>query len=158
MAISRRKFLQAGTVIALAAGVPLKAAITSTRTQPEASAQANTDRGVAAPGASAAAAPLPFYAKATFTAQLNSSFLIHSKGSKTVEATLVQVKSMGPSPDKQAAGRECFALVFNGGVKLPQDVYSLEHAALGKFSLLLVPNGKDKKGWYYEALINRLNG
>jgi hypothetical protein len=49
-------------------------------------------------------------------------------------------------------------LVFRGGsVKLPQDTYTLEHPALGKFQLFLVPGETAENGAKgYVATINRL--
>lgn len=153
--ISRRKFLQAGTVVALAAGVPLKSAVVVP-------GKRSSAPQTSAPGVTATASPatkteaLPFYTKASFAAYLNSAFVIRSKRTRAVEVKLIKVSDAGPVPDRQIAGKECFSLTFLGHQKLQQDVYAFEHAALGKFDLLLVPVGKDKKGLYYEALINRL--
>ena len=54
--------------------------------------------------------------------------------------------------------QEQFALTFYGplALPLPQQMYDLQHAALGEFALFLVPVGKDTQGYYYEAVFNRL--
>jgi hypothetical protein len=156
MVISRRKFIQAGSVLALAAGLPLKAAITATgqRTSDPPSASA---KGIVGVSPEATARPTVFFSKATFTPYLNTAFVLQSKGMKAVEVKLVEIHNTGPVPDRQVYGRECFALVFRGQRRLSQDVYRVQHPALGKFDLLLVPMGKDKKGLFFEAIINRLN-
>jgi hypothetical protein len=156
MVISRRKFLQAGTVIALAAGVPLKTAIVVPGKRSSAP-QSSAPSGTATAPPATKSDTLAYFSKASFAAYLNSAFVIKSKRSRAVEVKLVEVNDAGPVPDRQLAGKECFSLVFLGRQMLRQDVYTIEHAALGKFDLLLVPIGKDKKGSYFEALINRLN-
>ncbi len=160
MFISRRKFLQAGSAIALAASFPLKNALTSAKQPPAATAspEKNSAKGdTKTSTATARPGGLESYTKATFTAQINSMFRIQSKQEKPAQVKLIEVKDVGPIPDQQASGKECFSLLFTGQPRLRQATYSIDHAALGKFSLLLVPVGKDKKGSYYEAVINRLN-
>lgn len=160
MVISRRKFLQAGSVIALAAGFPLKSALTASGQRASAvAAPPSTAKGVVGASTGTSTRPLVFLSKATFTPYVNTAFVIQSKRTRAVAVKLVQVSSSGPVPDQQVPGKECFALVFRGQQKLSQDVYKFQHPALGKFDLLLVPIGKEKKGkaQLYEAVINRLN-
>jgi hypothetical protein len=159
MVISRRKFLQVGSVVALAAGFPLKAAITATGQRVSAPPSGSAEGVAGALPKAPASRPAPFLAKATFTPYINTAFVIQSRRSKAVEVKLVEISSSGPVPDRQVPGKECFALVFNGQQRLSQDVYTIQHPALGKFDLLLVPVGKARKGkgLFYEAVINRLN-
>lgn len=160
MVISRRKFLQAGTVIALAAGFPLKSALTASGQRTSAvAAPPSTAKGVVGASTETSARPVVFLSKATFTPHVNTAFVIQTRRTRPVEVKLVQVNSTGPVPDRQVPGKECFALVFSGQQRLSQDVYTIQHPALGKFDLLLVPIGKEKKGkgQLYEAVINRLN-
>jgi Domain of unknown function (DUF6916) len=165
MSISRRKFLQTGSVVALSAGFPLKAALTATG-QSAAGAAASSGAAEGMAGAAAAATvkatparPALLLSKATFAPYLNTAFVIKSRRAKAVEVKLIEVSSRGPVPDQQVPGKECFALVFSGQQRLAQDVYEFKHPALGTFSLLLVPVGMTKrgKGLFYEAVINRLN-
>jgi hypothetical protein len=164
MPISRRKFLQVGTVVALAAGFPLKAAMTAVgQRTASAATPSGVAEGVVGAAAATAKATTPratlLLSKATFTPYLNTAFVLQAKRAKPVEVRLVEVSSRGPVPDQQVPGKECFALVFNGQQRLSQDVYEFKHPALGTFNLLLVPVGMNKKGkgLYYEAVINRLN-
>lgn len=159
MVMSRRKFLQAGSVIALAAGFPLKNALTASGQRTSVAAPPSTAKGVVGASAAAPARPLVFLSKATFAPHVNTAFMVQSGRARAVEVKLVQVNSTGPVPDQQVPGKECFSLVFSGQQRLSQDVYKFQHPALGKFDLLLVPIGKVKKGkgQLYEAIINRLN-
>ncbi|HEX8137436.1 MAG TPA: hypothetical protein VF544_07585 [Pyrinomonadaceae bacterium] len=167
MSISRRKFLQVGSVVAVAAGFPLKAAVTAIGQGAAApAAPSGAAEGVAggtaptaATGKATSARPALLLSKATFAPYLNTAFVVQSKRTRAVEVKLVEVSSRGPVPDQQVPGKECFALVFSGQQRLSQDVYEFKHAALGTFNLLLVPVGMTKrgKGQYYEAVINRLN-
>lgn len=97
--------------------------------------------------------PLANYSKDTFKSYLRSVFQL-SAGGAIVEITLKSVDDM-PSP----RGGECFTLLFRGGSSPHrQDTYTLNHPALGKFELFLVPVGTDKYGAQgYLATINRLS-
>jgi hypothetical protein len=137
MTTSRRNFLRNGAIGALAAGVSL---------------------GVSKEGFAASAGSefpeLPDMA--AFQAQLKTDFLI---GRSKVPIRLVDVLKLG---SKRAVGgkREAFTLTFRADPKPPlkQETYTIEHARLGTFSMLLVPIvSKDKEARYYEAVINRLH-
>jgi hypothetical protein len=159
--MSRRKFILAGSAVALAAGFPLKNALTSAKQRnlgstPPSSTQISAKEGTRTLS-TVRAGDLSSFTKATFTAQVKSTFRVQSKPAKPVELSLVEVKDVGPIPDQRVPGKECFSLRFRGQAGLRQSTYTVEHAALGKFALLLVPAGRDKKGTNYEAVINRLN-
>jgi hypothetical protein len=135
MSISRRIFLKVGTIAAVAAGISMKPGLVVFGQDPD---------------------PLSNYTMGTFTQYVDSIFTL--RGSATVEVTLTKVKDTLPANSSRAGGRESFVLVFRGGsVKLPQDTYTIEHPALGKFKLFLVPSGADENGAQgYVATINRL--
>lgn len=137
MSSSRRDFLKRGTLVALAAGVPL--ALT----------------GKASGMGTSTAAGLNMTA---FRSQLGTNFFINHQASK-VKVTLVDVTSFA-SRKQAAAGKEGFSLVFRGPKEttLKQDTYLMEHEQLGMFSFLIVPVGaKDTRAAHYEAVINRLH-
>jgi hypothetical protein len=157
MFISRRKFIMAGSAVALAAGFPLKTAMTSAKERRSDSPPESTAKEAAKTSTEKRKATLVDFTKATFAAQLNTTFRIQSKKAKPVDLRLVEVKDVGPIPDRQRPSKECFSLLFTGQPRLRQDTYAIDHAELGKFALLLVPVSKDKKISYYEAVINRLN-
>lgn len=97
--------------------------------------------------------PLANYTKATFVYYLNSIFKLHS-GYGSLEVTLIKVDDLAA-----ASGGECFSLLFRGGSRaLPQGTYTVEHPALGRFLLFLVPTDTDRNGAQgYLATINRLS-
>jgi uncharacterized protein DUF6916 len=140
MKSSRREFLKRGTLGALAAGVPLGLSIKAA--------------GMITTAPTAAGMGL-----AAFKAQLGTTFTINNQAGK-VKATLVDVTSFA-SRKQAAAGKEGFSLLFHGpkDMTLQQNTYLIEHEELGMFSFLIVPvlQSKDKRGPYYEAVINRLN-
>lgn len=137
---SRRRFLKAGVLAAMFAAVPLKNVLGHGWNADEYRYLIQDD-------------PLANYTKATFEYYLNSIFRLRS-GYTTVDVTLTKVDDLAA-----ARGGECFSLLFRGGgTALPQGTYRIEHAALGKFALFLVPTGTDDNGAQgYLATINRLS-
>jgi len=137
MTTSRRNFLRNGAIGALAAGVSLGVSKTSF---------------AASTGSEFPELP----DMAAFQAQLKTDFLI---GRSKVPIRLVNVLKLG---SKRAVDgkREAFTLTFRADPKPPlkQETYTIEHAKLGTFSMLVVPVvAKDKEARYYEAVINRLH-
>lgn len=153
MVVSRRSFIKNGTLLILAAGVSLGEAKSVL-------GRDSVDGDVTRPGG----LPLPNQkkqaalqlTKATFEPYVNTVFRI-SDATRVVKSTLVSVADIGPVPDQKQADRECFVIKFKGPRPLAQNTYRIEHDALGKFELFLVPAGRDRKGNYYQAVINRLN-
>ena len=138
MSISRRLFIKTASAFSLALGTITKSSL-----------------AVLAQG-SGATDPLAYYTQQTFTQYLNSIFRLH--GFTTVDVTLKKVQDVLPAKVARTAGHESFNLHFVGGsVQLPQNTYTVEHAALGIFILFLVPDGADENGaQHYVAAINRL--
>ncbi len=137
MSSSRREFLKRGTLMALAAGVPLSL----------------TEKAFGTTKSTAAGLNM-----AAFKSQLGTSFHINHQASK-VNFKLVDVTSFA-SRKQTAAGKEGFSLLFRGPKEttLKQDTYLIEHEQLGMFSFLVVPVGtKDTRAPHYEAVINRLH-
>ena len=137
MSSSRREFLKRGTLMALAAGVPLSL----------------TEKAFGTTKSTAAGLNM-----AAFKSQLGTSFHINHQASK-VNFKLVDVTSFA-SGKQTAAGKEGFSLLFRGPKEttLKQDTYLIEHEQLGMFSFLVVPVGtKEARAPHYEAVINRLH-
>ena len=137
MSSSRRDFLKRGTLVALAAGVPL------------------TLTGKASGMGTSKATGLNMTA---FKSQLGTKFSIHHESIK-VKFTLVDVTNFA-SHKQTTAGKEGFSLLFRAPeeTELKQDTYLIEHDQLGMFSFLIVPVGtKDTRAPRYEAVINRLH-
>lgn len=89
---------------------------------------------------------------------VGSAFRIHADSGSSVDAELIEATPLGSRCDGcgAVAQREAFSIVFRGPAEpvLPQKIYTLEHAKLGRFDLFLVPIGPDSSGMRYEAVFN----
>ena len=106
-----------------------------------------------AAGAGSGGDSLAYLREASYEPLLKQTFrLDHAHG--PIDATLVEVKHLGAA---RAKG-EHFSLVFETrrAEPVPQGTYGLQHPDLGSFRLFLVPVGKAKKGYFLEAVINRM--
>lgn len=67
---------------------------------------------------------------------------------------LVEIEDLGTETAVEASGRRPFSLIFCelAGAYLPQQTYSIEHPALGRLDLFLVPIGPDQRGMRYQAV------
>lgn len=100
--------------------------------------------------------PLNYLTKAHFEPFVNT-FMQVQTGAKQIRLQLVEVRDLKREANESRSIRgESFSLLFEDSRKnrLPQEVYRIEHFALGEFSLLLVPTGT--RGNRYEAIINRI--
>jgi hypothetical protein len=150
MSITRRKFLKAGTLLALSLGAPLSLVFGQ---QGNKGGDGNQFDAQDMP-----ADPLAHYTRAAFASYLNSIFRLYT-GYSTIEVALTEVKDLAPDPAAAASGRECFSLLFQGGTTpLRQNTYAMDHPALGKFQLFLVPGAPSDNGAQsFVAIINRLS-
>lgn len=146
MSLSRRKFLRAGTLVAITAGIPLRTLVAETLSQPSAllptkrhlNSASNLNREV-------------------FSRYLNTKFSFSHQAVEGVRVKLIEVNDL--TPKTAAAGRECFGVVFIGPRNAPlrQETYAVSHESLGKFDMLVVPIASHKEGVYYEAIFNHLH-
>ena len=139
MSSSRREFLKRGSLMALAAAVPLGIAEKALGMSTKTSAATGLDLE-------------------SFESQLGTNFLICHEAAK-VEVRLVHVVNFA-SAKQNKAGQEGFSLLFRGPKEsiLKQRTYLIEHEKLGRFSFLIVPVGtKDTRAPHYEAVVNRLH-
>ena len=72
---------------------------------------------------------------------------------RVLEFKLVEVKALVTAAG-EARRRQPFSLCFlgPGDVLVPQQTIPLEHAALGRLGIFLVPIGRDPEGYKYEAV------
>ena len=151
MAVSRRKFLKAGSIVILAAGIPLKVV----------AGKSPDPHGTKVNSASSFGCT-DLLTHALLSAQLNTMFRVVQGGSEVVKIELREVNDLRTATVKRSAamaGRECFSTIFVGSSRTPlkQNTYAVEHPALGNFSILLVPIGQNRHGpMVYEAVFNRL--
>lgn len=149
MSFTRRKFLKAGTLVALSAAIPLRVAGQQPRKV--------NDGNPIDQSKDVAADPLSAYTRSTFSSYLNSIFRLYT-GYSTIDVALVEVKDLAPGANTAQTGAECFSLLFRGGsVALKQNTYKIEHPSLGTFPLFLTPGTADDNGAQsFVAIINRL--
>lgn len=90
---------------------------------------------------------------AEFSQHLNSRFDVQID-----EANAVQLKLAEVSHLKLYPRQEEFSIVFLGPLEtfLGQGVHPFSHEQMGNFELFIVPVRQDDKGFYYEAIFNRL--
>jgi|SRR2546426_8339535 len=146
MTTTRRSFLKTGTMGLLCAAMPAALA----------KLVAGSPNRANLPGTDARS--LRKMSIETFTRHLNTIFRVKT-GSGTVKlklTTVTDLKAISKTPAK-IAGKESFSLMFVGSGKhsFTQDTYVVEHSALGRFSLFLVPVGKSTNN-HYEAIVIRL--
>jgi hypothetical protein len=149
MSLSRRKFLRAGTLVAISAGIPLRTLVAETLSQPSSFLPANTQLNAGL-----------YLNRETFSRYLNTKFSFSHEAVEAVAVKLIEVNDLTPNTvGPAAAGKECFALVFRGSHNAPlrQETYTVTHESLGKFDMLVVPIARNKEGVYYEAVFNRLH-
>jgi len=150
--------MKAGAMVAATAFVPLGLAKTAAAQQSKDGRSASAASGKALNKGQINR--ISYYNKSTFTPYLNSKFRVHLNSSKAIAITLVGIEDFSNSQETlRAAGDECFTLQFDGpsGRAFGQQTYEVEHAALGRFSLFIVPVGmRTGKGEIsYEAVFNR---
>ena len=150
MKLSRRKFISAAAPLAIAAAMPLSSlaiGIQKGQLSPL-SIPDNVD-------------PLSRLTWSSFAPYIGTNFTFRSNSGAVQTLALARMDDTRPinfqptSPDQ-----ECFALTFTGSTRsqFVQDVYAVEHFALGSFSLLITVLGTKNRRKLYEAVINRIVG
>ena len=157
MPVTRRSFLRAGTLTALSAGFlmsPAGLALAQSSDRSEdfrVPQEAKTD-------------PVFYYKKSTFDPYLNTTFRARARGGP-VDLLLVEITDTSAPARSGLTERsrpsESFTLLFRASDTLSDitTIHTLDHDALGKFSLFLVrANGPEEREIYYEAVINHAGG
>jgi len=95
---------------------------------------------------------------AVFAECVGSAFRIHPESGRPLDVELIEATALASRSGGSGAPskREAFSILFRGPAEpvLPQKIYTLEHAKLGRFELFLVPIGPDAGGMRYEAIFN----
>lgn len=147
MKVSRREFL-AATPLALGASLPISGLAFS---------KTASLLGFGTYGGD----PLARLTWDSFYPYTTSNFTFRDADGDVVNLQLARMEDTRPRDYKpRDDGDECFALTFSGPLRKPliQDVYSVEHFALGRFSLLITVLGRKNGRNQYEAVINRIVG
>jgi hypothetical protein len=87
-----------------------------------------------------------------FAPHVNSKFRAQLGNGSTMELELINVEEKSPSPRQ-----EQFVLTFRAPSDAPpeQQIFTLQHEALGSGIMFLVPIGRDAGRLIYEAVFNR---
>ena len=82
-----------------------------------------------------------------FSQHIDQKFSVHIDGNEPLELELIEVAKMGAAPENPQY-RQAFSAVFVGPDQpiLPQQIYRVEHKAIGPLDIFLVPLGPDRAG------------
>lgn len=88
-----------------------------------------------------------------FVPHLDTTFRMNVVGEDSIDLVLIEANDKTP----ERFEGEQFSLIFKGPLDpfLPQQIYPLDHPAMGRLDLFLVPVDQQKDGFYYEAFFNR---
>ncbi len=146
MGVTRRRFIEMGTLGAVSTAVALEGVSQLT---PALLGAASPNQKQSGSGALLANATAD-----TFLPWVGSTFDVYSKSPRPALFVLVEVKNS--SSPSGTASKPCFSLRFQAlsGDSLPQGTYTFKHSVLGSFELLVVPSGPGMQPMYYTAIIN----
>jgi hypothetical protein len=100
---------------------------------------------------------LETFTLAIFTPHVGDVFHLHIGAGEVLDARLLQATSLsakGPSGEPVPRPRTPFSLVFRvpARFRFVQQIYKLEHPALGAFEVFMVPIGLDAEGYRCEVI------
>jgi hypothetical protein len=86
---------------------------------------------------------------------LDQEFRLRVDETRIIDLTLRRVDARGPV-GSESGRRRPFSLVFEAqpGPVVPQRMYQVEHAAMGRLDLFLVPIGREAEAVLYEAVFS----
>ena len=92
----------------------------------------------------------------SFSALINSTFRITNGAAEILEARLLKATPLAGHSKGAANGREAFLLWFHvpGAEGWRQKIYALDHGALGRLDVFLVPIKQENGGLVFEAVFN----
>jgi len=154
VAVSRRKFLRAGTMVSLSAIIPLKSVISVFAQQSGTDGQGPFK----VPAESQADDRLT---EENFSRYLYSKFLIYTSPLTAISLELINVKHWDSTSTKhatEAAKLDSFSVLFRGPRKtaLESRTYRITHDQMGTFDIFISPVNDPKKERLYQAVFNRL--
>ncbi len=86
---------------------------------------------------------------------LDQDFRLHVDETRIIDLKLTRVDPRGPV-EPESGLRRAFSLVFeaHAASPLPQRMYQVEHAVMGRLDFFLVPIGGEGERTLYEAVFN----
>ena len=152
MAVSRRKFLKAGTIVSVAAIIPLESVVSVFGQQ----AGSNQDGFFKVPIESEIDERLT---EEAFSRQLYSTFRIYTTLLTAIDLQLVNVKRREITSAKHAesAKVDSFSVLFRGPQKsaVESRTYRITHDQMGTFDLFISAVNDGEKEKLYAAVFNR---
>ena len=162
MSLPRRRFLKAGMMSALSAGVVLGTARASFSQKSGRVSTAIETQSRAALPLEAQQDPVFLFTHGTFDPYVGDIFLAPNARGEMISLTLLQVISYKPERATRIATKpspqtDCFSLLFKASERLPPftSIQKINHPALGNFDLFLTPR-ESGNVLYYEAVINHI--
>lgn len=149
MTVSRRLFIKAASGATLIVSFPQ--ALINVFSQDKRKSQGPTEGAARRIPAVSYNDPLYYYTSATFSTYLGSIFTVYVSQRSSIDLKLIDVSQLKP----EVPGKEGFSLMFEDSAanRLSSGLYKIEHAALGRLSMMLGP--VNQSGITYEAVINR---
>ncbi len=94
----------------------------------------------------------------SFYPYINTEFAFRRSDGTAVTLRLTNMEDSKPARSKPDLGQECFILTFTGPGTCPfdQDVYAVDHFALGSFDLFITAGLRSRRSATYGAVINRI--
>lgn len=139
MSLSRRRFLEVGTIVAAtsAVAVPMQAIESTGMTSSTAPKKSS----------------FHYYSQEQFKTLVGAHFTVDAGLGHGLTMQLEEVEGFA-EPKKQEVTGECFALRFKlvRGTHVPQGTYKFDHATAGNDTLLIVPSHRNPAD--YVAVIN----
>ncbi len=91
-----------------------------------------------------------------FSTRLNQIFRLTAEDGREIDLELIEATPLGEGRLDPAASSS-FALVFRGpaGLYLPQRIYPLDNAGMGRLEIFLTPVFPDQTGARFEAVFSR---
>jgi hypothetical protein len=93
----------------------------------------------------------------SFAPHVETVFRLGPEGAAGLELTLVSATPVGQARRAERFRERAFSVIFLGPPQapvLPQQIYRLEHGALGVLEIFLVPIGAEEGRMRYEAVFN----
>ncbi len=156
MGISRRHFLEVGSLAAAACAIPLEGA---GQTRPENEMARNATReGAVAPPHGAGTITNRAISESAFRSLVDSHFTMTLENGKKTSATLVAVESAAPADAKSKFKHtQSFTLRFRLNAVttvVKQGTYTFSSGSTGRFSLFVVPFGTTGSNTTFSATIS----
>jgi hypothetical protein len=159
MSLTRRRFIETGTLAAVSAGVVLSSARLALGQNAQ---HGSRTRDFQIPAAAQQDVTANF-TYGTFKPYVGDIFQAPNARGRMVSLTLKSVdryenKATSKITTKAAKQTESFSLMFRSTQRLPQNtsIHKVSHPALGQFDLFLSPRKVDDGTYFYEAVFNRL--